>query len=368
MRIISIAILLIITGWISAFAQNSTHIVRTGETLFSISREYDVSVDQLRKWNDLNDNNIRLGMKLVIRSDQSTDDVAADTVTPTGSQRDKNTITHIVEAGQTLFRISRMYDVSVEDLKAWNSIENNALSIGQELSIRIGESSANSPQTTTRNQNSAGDISVAQAPDNSVAADRVADYTREAEVSFESASDAASIEAANEDWHMESTPQGKFVTYKINEKDSLRKLLQFHKMDGYDFRALNPETSPSDIEPGDELTLLLASSSPQKNPYRYQRSERGASEIQVSRYPDDRRGKTTTSGDLYNPDALTAAHPGLALGSVVYVENPETGHGIFVLINDRTSENRLLLSDAAFQALQYDNASSPLAKIDEQPD
>lgn len=367
MRITSIAIFLIIAGWISAFAQNSTHTVRTGETLFSISRQYDVSVLQLREWNNLNDNTIRVGMTLVIRSGSTADDVANDSAAPIGNQQG-NTITHIVEAGQTLFRISRMYDVSVEDLKAWNTLENNALSIGQELTIRTGASSANASQTTARNQYSAGEVSDAQTPENSGATDRVADYTREAEVTFESSGDAASIEVANENWHMESTPQGRFVTYKISEKDSLRQLLYFHKMDGYDFRALNPGTSPSDIKPGDELTLLLASSSSQKNPYRLRRSERGASEIQVSRYPDDRRGKTTTSGDLYNPNALTAAHPGLALGSVVYVENPETGHGIFVLINDRTSENRLLLSDAAFRALQFENASSHLAKIDEQPD
>ena len=42
------------------------HTVQPGETLFRIGRKYHVTVDNLRKWNRLTDNNIEVGQKLVV--------------------------------------------------------------------------------------------------------------------------------------------------------------------------------------------------------------------------------------------------------------------------------------------------------------
>ncbi len=42
------------------------HTVQSGETLFRIGRKYHVTVDDLRKWNNLRDNNIEVGQKLVV--------------------------------------------------------------------------------------------------------------------------------------------------------------------------------------------------------------------------------------------------------------------------------------------------------------
>ncbi len=43
-----------------------THEVREGETLFGISQKYKVSIDEIKEWNDLEDEKINLGQKLVI--------------------------------------------------------------------------------------------------------------------------------------------------------------------------------------------------------------------------------------------------------------------------------------------------------------
>jgi len=43
---------------------------------------------------------------------------------------------HVVKKGDTLYRISKAYKISVEDLKKWNKLKNNALEVGQELIIR----------------------------------------------------------------------------------------------------------------------------------------------------------------------------------------------------------------------------------------
>lgn len=53
-----------------------------------------------------------------------------------GTEGEGDTATmHTVEKGETLYRISRQYGVSVQDLKDWNNLSNNLISIGQELIV-----------------------------------------------------------------------------------------------------------------------------------------------------------------------------------------------------------------------------------------
>lgn len=55
----------------------------------------------------------------------------------------------------------------------------------------------------------------------------------------------------------------------------------------------------------------------------------------ASFYSDRFQGATTASGDSFDQQALTAAHPSLPLGSKVLVTRPDTGQEVEVLINDR---------------------------------
>jgi rare lipoprotein A len=55
----------------------------------------------------------------------------------------------------------------------------------------------------------------------------------------------------------------------------------------------------------------------------------------ASFYSDRFQGATTASGDAFDQQALTAAHPSLPLGSKVLVTRPDTGQEVEVLINDR---------------------------------
>ncbi|TVP51893.1 MAG: septal ring lytic transglycosylase RlpA family protein [Halomonas sp.] len=55
----------------------------------------------------------------------------------------------------------------------------------------------------------------------------------------------------------------------------------------------------------------------------------------ASFYSDRFQGATTASGDTFDQQALTAAHPSLPLGSKVLVTRPDTGQEVEVLINDR---------------------------------
>lgn len=96
----------------------TSHSVKKGETLFSISRKYDITVKQLQQLNGLRNNTISIDQKLTI----SVSGVLAPKL-------------HAISRGETLFSISQKYNISVGQLKAWNNLRSNTISIGQQLKI-----------------------------------------------------------------------------------------------------------------------------------------------------------------------------------------------------------------------------------------
>lgn len=77
-------------------------------------------------------------------------------------------------------------------------------------------------------------------------------------------------------------------------------------------------------------------------------------EGEASYYSDRLHGNKTASGEIYDKDALTAAHRTFAFGTRVKVTNLETGKSVGVVINDRgpRAKNRIIdLSSAAAREL-----------------
>lgn len=107
------------------------HIVEAGQTLYGISKMYTTTVDSLKYFNYL-EGGLKPGYQLKIRE--------INTARNTGNTRDKgagsgNFFIHKVEKGETLYSISRKYSVSVKEIQEWNSKNDNAVSIGEELKI-----------------------------------------------------------------------------------------------------------------------------------------------------------------------------------------------------------------------------------------
>ena len=96
------------------------YIVQSGDSLWSISKKYGVSVDKLKDINNLSGNLLSVGQKLLIKDTSSSDDVG---------------IYYTVKAGDTLYGIANEYNLTVADLKSMNNLKNNNLSIGQKLLV-----------------------------------------------------------------------------------------------------------------------------------------------------------------------------------------------------------------------------------------
>jgi peptidoglycan lytic transglycosylase len=77
-------------------------------------------------------------------------------------------------------------------------------------------------------------------------------------------------------------------------------------------------------------------------------------QVRAAWYGNELRGHRTASGEIFNPDGLTAAHKTLPLGTCLVVGNPKTGKSVSVRVNDRgpfTPGLTLDLSSGAARAI-----------------
>lgn len=104
---------------------SGTHIIRKGETISSIANLYGISVSDLKKWNNLKDDNIQVGNKLIVAAENKT------TVSTTKAKPDY----HVVQQGETLFSISKTYNIPVTRLKTINGLSSSKIKVGDRLRL-----------------------------------------------------------------------------------------------------------------------------------------------------------------------------------------------------------------------------------------
>ena len=92
--------------------------VKSGDTLYSIAKKYNLSVDELKKLNNLTSNILSIGQKLIV-----------------SEAPDKSETTYTIIKGDTLYGIANKFNTTVSELKQVNNLTNNTLSIGQVLKI-----------------------------------------------------------------------------------------------------------------------------------------------------------------------------------------------------------------------------------------
>lgn len=123
-------------------AEGTVHKVQPRETLFSISRMYGVSVDDIKSWNNLKDNALSVGQDILIKKGSA-------------PKQTEVKMTHTVAAGETLYSIARQYNVSVDKIKEWNGIQGNDLKVSQVIYVAqpmFQQQSQQSQQTSVAGQ------------------------------------------------------------------------------------------------------------------------------------------------------------------------------------------------------------------------
>ncbi|GJM60099.1 LysM peptidoglycan-binding domain-containing protein [Persicobacter diffluens] len=108
------------------------HVVQSKETLYSISKKYSVSANQLMQYNGMSNTSLSLGQKIKIPTDGTDAVKFANHIADASNQK------HQVAKGETLYAISSKYKVSVDNIKKWNGLSSNSLKEGQYLIVGLG--------------------------------------------------------------------------------------------------------------------------------------------------------------------------------------------------------------------------------------
>lgn len=105
------------------------HIISKGDTLYNISKRYNVTIDEIKSYNKIEDiGGLVIGSELIIPDDQPVDEGETD-----GD-------IYIVKKGDTLFSISRKFNLPLSQLMQYNNLkEGSVLALGQQLKLTIGE-------------------------------------------------------------------------------------------------------------------------------------------------------------------------------------------------------------------------------------
>lgn len=95
--------------------KEGNYTVKEEDTLYALSKKFDISVEQIKSLNHLTSNDISIGQSLYL---------------PKFKRK-----AYLVKKGDTLYSIAKKFDTTVEVLQQSNQLENNGLSIGQEIRI-----------------------------------------------------------------------------------------------------------------------------------------------------------------------------------------------------------------------------------------
>ncbi|WP_062513469.1 LysM peptidoglycan-binding and 3D domain-containing protein [Halobacillus sp. KGW1] len=146
--VFSVAATVALTGAFATSVSAEEYSINKGDTLWSISQKHNVSVNDLKSWNGLNSNIIYPNQTLTVSND----------ATNSTSPKSSNASTYTVKSGDTLFAISQKFNISVDQLMAWNNLSSTLIYPGDQFKVD-GQASvqpkASAPNTTEQPEASA---------------------------------------------------------------------------------------------------------------------------------------------------------------------------------------------------------------------
>ena len=350
------------------------YVVRAGETLYRIARANNLTVASLRRLNPaVVDDVISPGQTLRLNDRATVPAVALPAATapatrpggrpPTARPGTAPPATaagawaqapppaggvgHVVEPGETLFRVAQRYGMSVAELRRINAVEGDAIRVGQRLTV-VPAAGVTPPLIggVATNRPSGGVPIVPAARAGAARTPATAGGTPA------SRPEPGRLTPPRA-WSTTATTVPADLVHFVEPGETLYSVAAAY---GFSVDALvaGNALTTAPLEPG-TILYLPAPVDPSWAASRTvpEVSERGLALV----YPDVLAGRPTASGEPYDPLALTASHRDLPLGTVVLVTNPASGRSTFARVADRGPVSRAYLvelSAAAATALDLD--------------
>lgn len=128
--------------------------VKNGDYLGRIASRHRCTVAQIKRWNNLSSNNIRVGQRLVIYRGATSSGSASASSAPAKAQSSSAApasggSTYTVKSGDTLSGIANRNGVTVAQLKQWNGLSGNNIKVGQKLKVKAGSTSQPAPSSAS---------------------------------------------------------------------------------------------------------------------------------------------------------------------------------------------------------------------------
>ncbi|MFP7171628.1 LysM peptidoglycan-binding domain-containing protein [Terribacillus halophilus] len=141
------------SGSKSSSGSASTYTVKSGDTLSGIAAKHNVSLSDLKKWNNISGYLIYPGDKLKVSAGGSSSSSNSSS-SNSGSSSSSSASTYTVKSGDTLSGIAAKHKVSVSNLRKWNNISGDLIYPGDKLKVSAIGSSSNSSSSNSGSSSS----------------------------------------------------------------------------------------------------------------------------------------------------------------------------------------------------------------------
>ncbi|MCY7782269.1 MULTISPECIES: peptidoglycan endopeptidase LytE [unclassified Bacillus (in: firmicutes)] len=132
----------------SSSSSSSTYKVKSGDSLWKISKKYGMTVNELKKLNGLKSDLLRIGQVLKLKGSTSSSSSSSSKVSSS------STSTYKVKSGDSLSKIASKYGTTVSKLKSLNGLKSDLIYVNQVLKVKGTSTSSSKPATSSSSSSS----------------------------------------------------------------------------------------------------------------------------------------------------------------------------------------------------------------------
>jgi len=127
---------------------SQTYTVASGDSVWSIANKHGISMDQFRSWNNIKNDFVYPGQKVVVSGGSSTNTSSTTTVSTASTASQSSGGTYTVAAGDSVWSIANKHGISMDQFRSLNNIKNDYVYPGQKVVVS-GSSTRTSTTTST---------------------------------------------------------------------------------------------------------------------------------------------------------------------------------------------------------------------------